>query len=168
MSRSIPQKCIKCAALQAPDAKALHGSDGDNCWDSTVCPARRHYIRNRDRINQQRRLERVEQVYTQLQVELPPELATLTFAVLILYRPAGDRTPLHAIGAEVWHHHQKIAEVPPIHCIGMVPSQVYHYTDLMMELLKQRYSLKGFALIQVRTPDRCPLRPCPCHPALVS
>jgi hypothetical protein len=48
-TRKIPDKCLRCAALSADQAKVLHGVDGNGCWDRKVCPSRRSYIRHRDR-----------------------------------------------------------------------------------------------------------------------
>lgn len=60
--RQIPEKCRLCAKLTAQQALHLHGSSGDKCWDSSVCPSRRAHARHRDRRNQARnRKRRLEQ-----------------------------------------------------------------------------------------------------------
>jgi hypothetical protein len=33
MTKSIPEKCKKCAMLSATQAQELHGNDGDRCWN---------------------------------------------------------------------------------------------------------------------------------------
>ncbi len=51
MTKSIPDKCKKCAMLSASQAQELHGNDGDRCWNPNVCYSRRSYARHRDRRN---------------------------------------------------------------------------------------------------------------------
>ncbi|NJL10690.1 MAG: hypothetical protein HC908_12345 [Calothrix sp. SM1_7_51] len=57
-SRKIPDKCRKCAMLNADLAKEIHGQTGDNCWDLKVCYSRRSHARHRDKRNQARALKR--------------------------------------------------------------------------------------------------------------
>jgi hypothetical protein len=162
--RKIPDKCLRCAALSAEQAKVLHGVDGDKCWDSAVCPSRRSYIRNRDRRNQARSRKRYEKLQT-LAVE-PTQLPSITYAVLMVYREPGD-SPVHAIGAEVWIDQEKIAQVAPIHCCQMVPSQVHGYVQQMLALLGEHYGIKKFAS-QVRLDPRlCPIADCFLRPQAV-
>ncbi|MBE9033518.1 hypothetical protein IQ266_27710 [filamentous cyanobacterium LEGE 11480] len=152
---------MRCAALSAAQAKALHDSDGDDCWDSKVCPSRRSYIRNRDRRNQARRRKR----YAELQTLEVPEmgLPQITYAVLIVYREPGD-SPVHAIAAEVWQDQEKVAQVPPIYCCQMVPSQVHVYIQKLLELLKQNYGIKKFASLVRLDPYQCSIEGCFLHP----
>lgn len=155
--KRIPDKCTRCAALNATQAKALHGDEGDRCWDSAVCPSRRSYIRHRDRRNQARRHKRYEQVQ---QLEAPTEaLPQVTYAVLVVYREPGD-SPVHAIAAEVWQGQEKVAQVPAIHCVQMVPSQVHRYIEKLLELLKQNYGIKKFASLVRLDPYQCPIADC--------
>jgi hypothetical protein len=58
--RKLPDKCLRCAALSADQAKALHGEAGDNCWERQICPSRRSYLRHRDRRNQSRNIFQVQ------------------------------------------------------------------------------------------------------------
>jgi hypothetical protein len=44
-------------------------------------------------------------------------------AVLYLYRARVD-DPLHAIGAELWLGQVKVAEIEPVHTMGLMPVQV--------------------------------------------
>jgi hypothetical protein len=163
-ARKIPDKCLRCAALSAEQAKALHGAEGDRCWDSAVCPSRRSYIRNRDRRNQSRSRKRYEKLQT-LTVE-PTQLPSITYAVLMVYREPGD-SPVHAIGAEVWRDQEKIAQVAPIHCCQMVPSQVHGYVQQMLALLSEHYGIKKFAS-QVRLdPQLCPIVDCFLRPQVM-
>jgi hypothetical protein len=148
--------------LSAEQAQVLHGSQGDGCWNPSVCYSRRSYARNRDRINQTRSRKRKEGQLEQIPVQFAP-LHQVVFGVLVVYRKAGTDTPVHAVGAEIWQGQQKVAIVPPIHCIGMVPSQVHIYLGKMLSLLEERYGIKKFASQTRLDPDLCPLRPCPLH-----
>ncbi|MBD0335439.1 MAG: hypothetical protein ICV62_08120 [Cyanobacteria bacterium Co-bin13] len=149
--------------LSAEQAQVLHGPEGNDCWDPAVCYSRRSYARHRDRINQARNRRRRPVDLEQVSVDLGP-LAQVVFAVLVVYRKAGADTPVHAVGAEIWQGQEKVAVVPPIHCAGLVPSQVHAYVSKMLQLLEDRYAIKKFAS-QVRLdPDLCRLRPCPLHP----
>ncbi|WP_072218274.1 hypothetical protein [Leptolyngbya sp. NIES-2104] len=163
MAKSIPLKCQKCAMLDAAQAQVLHGTEGDGCWNPKVCYSRRSYARHRDRKNQQRNRSRQESVLKTLEVEIP-EFAYLYYAVLVVYRVAGGDTPVHAISAQVWQGQQQIAIVEPIHCVGMVPSQVHLYVRKLLALLDEEYGIRKFASLERVDPQQCPMRPCLHHP----
>ncbi|MBD2054875.1 hypothetical protein H6F88_02340 [Oculatella sp. FACHB-28] len=146
--------------LSAQQAQALHGTEGDGCWNPSVCYSRRSYARNRDRINQTRSLKRKEGKLEQISVEFEPLIQTV-FGVLVVYRKAGVDTPVHAIAAEIWQGQEKVAIVPPVHCIGMVPSQVHTYIVKMLSVLEERYGIRKFASQTRLNPDLCAIRPCP-------
>ena len=158
--RVLPEKCRKCAMLSAEQAQALHGSDGNGCWNPAVCYSRRSYARNRDRINQTRSRKRKEGELEQIPVEFEP-LATLVFGVLVVYRQVGVDTPVHAIAAEIWQGQEKVAIVPAVHCAGMVPSQVHQYVNKMLSVLEERYGIKKFVSQTRLDPELCGLHPCP-------
>jgi hypothetical protein len=155
--RKLPDKCLRCAALSADQAKALHGEAGDNCWERQICPSRRSYLRHRDRRNQSRSRKRYEKLQTLTvgHVILP----SITYAILVVYREPGD-SPVHGIGAEVWKDQQKIAQVAPIHCCQMVPTQVHLYIQKLLELLGQHYEIKKFASLVRLDPYLCPIEDC--------
>ena len=167
MAKSIPLKCQKCAQLSAEQAQALHGVEGDSCWNPKVCYSRRSYARHRDRKNQQRNRSRQESVLKTLEVEIP-EFANLCYAVLVVYRAAGRDTPVHAISAQVWQGQQQIAIVEAIHCVGMVPSQVHTYVRKLLDLLDEEYGIRKFASLECIDPQKCPIRPCLHHPLVVA
>jgi hypothetical protein len=148
--------------LSAEQAQALHGAAGDGCWNPTVCYSRRSYARHRDRINQTRSRKRKQRELESIPVEWEP-LAQLVFAVLVVYRKAGADTPVHAIGAEIWQGQEKVAIVPPIHCVGMVPSQIHTYVSKMLHVLGERYGIRKFASQTRLDPELCSVRPCPLH-----
>jgi hypothetical protein len=163
MAKPLPEKCRKCAMLSAEQAQVLHGAEGDGCWNPAVCYSRRSYARNRDRINQTRSRRRKESVLEQIDVEFEP-LSQIVYAILVTYREAGADTPVHGVGAEVWQGAEKIAVVPPIHCCGLVPSQVHGYVSKLLNVLGDRYGIKKFASQMRLDPMLCPVRPCFLHP----
>jgi hypothetical protein len=156
-TRKVPDKCLRCAALSASQAKVLHGSEGTDCWDSKVCPSRRSYIRHRDRRNQSRSRKRHEKLQT-LTLD-KTGLPSITYAVLVVYRETGD-SPVHGIAAEVWLDQEKIAQVAPIHCCQMVPSQVHIYVQKLLGLLEENYGVKKFASLVRLDPYLCPITDC--------
>jgi len=144
----------------------LHGTEGrgEKCWDAKYCPNRRSYLRNRDRINQQRSRTRQETALETLGIEVSQPLSTLVFAVMVVYRDPSAEAPIHAIGAQVWQGKTQILEVNPIHCVGMVPAQVHEYIQKMLQALGERYGIKKFASLERLDPDHCPIEPCPKRP----
>lgn len=56
MARRISKKCVECAQMSAAQAQQLHGEKGDGCWYDKRCPSERSYYRNRQMLNEQRRL----------------------------------------------------------------------------------------------------------------
>jgi hypothetical protein len=82
--------------LSADKAKEIHGVEGDGCWNPTVCHSRRSHARHRDRRNQTRNLKRAAGLVENIVVDVE-ELSEVFSAVLIVYRPAGEDTPIHAI-----------------------------------------------------------------------
>jgi hypothetical protein len=163
VAKGIADKCKKCAMLSAEQAQEIHGLDGDRCWNPAVCYSRRSYARHRDRRNQVRAKKRANP-----ELVVSADEFNITFwAVLIVYRRSGTDTPIHAIGAEVWQGQAKFAAVQPIHCAGMVASQVHAYVEKLMKLLASNYQILKFASQERLDPALCPIRPCPCHPDLV-
>ncbi|MBD1869013.1 hypothetical protein H6F93_15645 [Leptolyngbya sp. FACHB-671] len=160
--RGLSDKCRKCAMLSAEQAQVLHGAEGDGCWNPAVCYSRRSYARNRARVSQTRSRKRKESELEQIPVQFEP-LSQLVFGVLVVYRKAGTDTPVHAIAAQIWQGQEKVAIVPPVHCIGMVPSQVHTYVGKMLDVLETRYGIKKFVGQTRLDPDLCELRPCPLH-----
>ena len=161
MTKSIPDKCKKCAMLSAAQTQELHGNDGDRCWNPAVCYSRRSYARHRDRRNLIRSRKRGDS--DENLVVNTDEFASVYWAVLVVYRHAGTDTPIHAIAVQVWKGQEKFAAVSPIHCAGMVATQVHTYVQKVLVLLESNYGIKKFASQERLDPRLCPLRPCPCH-----
>ena len=159
VKKSIPDKCKRCAMLSAEQAQELHGGE---CWNPAVCYSRRSYARHRDRRNLIRSRQRVD-TDPDLVVNID-EFASVFWAVLVVYRQAGTDTPIHAIAVQVWQGQEKFAAIPPIHCAGIVASQVHTYVQKVLVLLDSNYGIKKFASQERLDPWLCPLRPCPCHP----
>ena len=161
--KQIPEKCRRCAMLAIAQVRELHGTSGDGCYDATVCPSRRSYARHRDRRNQTRSLKRQDTLPEALKVDIA-DFANICFAVLLVYRNPGANTPIHAIAAEIWQGQEKQAIIPPLHCVGMVPSQIHAYVSKMLETLEEHYGIKKFASQERFDVALCPIRPCPHHP----
>lgn len=162
-TRKIPDKCLRCAMLSAEKAKALHGPEGDGCWNPKVCYNRRSHARHRDRRNQARNRQRQTAVLEELAIDIS-EFAEVWTAILVVYRRAGADTPVHAIAAQIWQGQQQVAVVQPIHCMGLVPSQVHAYLRRLLSLLDERYGIRKFASQERFDPELCPIRPCIHHP----
>jgi hypothetical protein len=169
MPKTVSEKCRLCAKLTATEAIAKHGPSGTDCWEGDKCHKRRTYYRNRARYNASKRVhyrsseERSENVMGQTAViaVAPPIVPA---AVLHLYRERVD-DPLHAIGAELWLGQDKIAEIEPVHTLGLMPAQVKAF---LKEVLVTFSSQGGTSVLQFevqteRSPQACPIRPCPLH-----
>jgi len=185
MPRSMPEKCRLCAKLTAVQAKLSHGpkTEGDECWDSTVCPSRRSHARHRDRRNQARKLKRwqelggtvvaldeketdsvVEQqaidANNSKQIHFQTQLPNVTkTAVLQVYRQAVD-APIHAVGGEIWRLTEKEASIAPVHCMKMTPRQVEIYLERLLKKLQEVYGIRKFATLEELNPRCCPLNGC--------
>jgi hypothetical protein len=144
--------------------RALHGPEGDKCWDATRCPRKRSHLRQRDRINQERSRQRQESAFEKLEIPIDESFTNLVFAVLVIYREPGTEAPIHAIGAQVWRGSEQIVLVEPIHCVGMVPTQMHGYIQKLLQALGDRYGIRKFASLERFDPDHCPIQPCPKSP----
>jgi hypothetical protein len=97
----IPEKCRKCAMLTMPEVHALHGADGDGCYDPNVCRSRRSHARKAEQNNYNRRLQHkqkklqnrtqqpeavaLSEMHPPLSVPLPTAVAQRYYAILLLY-----------------------------------------------------------------------------------
>ena len=179
----IPQKCRLCAKITAEQGKQKHGSEGDDCWDSSVCPSRRSHARHRDRRNQTRNQRRqlgkasavvtLSDSDTALELEkvanptgvpkllaFDTQLPVITFtAVLQVYRASVD-APLHAVGGQIWRGDEKEADIISIHCIKLTPRQVEIYLERLLKKLNEAYGIRKFASIEELHPQCCSLPGC--------
>ena len=153
MARRVSKKCVECAHLSAADAQQLHGGKGDGCWNDKRCPSKRSYYRNRQRLNEQRRLQYQQQVSgavsEECQVEtvsLPVAEASVPYANLYIWRERRKDAPIHAIAASVFQDGAKVLEVAPIHCAGYRKRQLEKYVQKdVMSYLNARFGITFFA-----------------------
>ena len=171
MARRIDKKCVECAQLSAAQAQQLHGKgkNGDGCWHDKRCPSKRSYYRNRQRLNEQRRLQYQQQVSGgasgEGQVEtvsLPVAEGSMPYANLYTWREKRKDAPIHAIAATVFQDGSKVLEVAPIHCAGYRRSQIQKYVHKdVMGYLKARFGITFFADEIRLEPIECPIAECP-------
>ena len=169
--RKIDKKCVTCAQLSASQARQVHGSSGDGCWDGKRCPRRRSHYRNRQQLNEQRRLQyqqkmigvasEEEQVET---VSLPVAETSVPYANLYIWREKRKDAPIHAIAVSVFQDGSKVLEVKPIHCAGYRKRQLENYVQKeMMGYLNARFGITFFAEEVRLEPIECPIEGCPYH-----
>jgi hypothetical protein len=91
----------------------------------------------------------------------PPLLPAAPAAILVLYRQSSN-SPVHAVAAEVWRENQKIAEVKPVHCMGMRADKVADYIKQLLTSLNQQFAVMKFEDVVKEIPvQQCPITPCP-------
>ncbi|MBD1909860.1 MULTISPECIES: hypothetical protein [unclassified Leptolyngbya] len=183
MARHVNQKCQQCAALAVEEAIALHGPEGDNCWNPENrngwgydCHRRRSHYRHRDDDNRtRRRLRRAAKLNPggvaiapigdpDTPLELLPPPTTHYAAVLVLYRNRKD-SPVHAIAAEIWQGDTKIHTIKAVHCLGMRGNEVADYIEQLLTQLHERFKVSRFESEPKELPVAdCPLTPCPMKP----
>ena len=169
MARRINKKCVECAQLSAARAQQLHGKAGDGCWHDKRCPSKRSYYRNRQRLNEQRRLQYQQLVAgessTERQVEkvsLPVAEGSMPYANLYIWREKRKDAPIHAIAASVFQDGSKVLEVSPIHCAGYRKRQLEKYVQKdVMGYLNARFGITFFADEIRLEPMECPIAECP-------
>lgn len=184
MARKINKKCQHCAALSVAEAIALHGTEGDDCWNPDDirnlgynCHRRRNHYRHRETDNRNRRrmrklakqqdslAERTSSPSWMLQgeeaeVTVPPPPLPLA-AVLVLYRNRKD-APVHAVAAEIWKGDRKVGEMKPVHCMGMRGDQVTAYLQQILGTLRESYGISRFEDVVKEIPvQHCPIDGCP-------
>ena len=176
MARRINKKCVECAQLSAVAAQQLHGKKGDGCWHDKHCPSKRSYYRNRQRLNEQRRLQYRQQVTGGASdkdlvetVSLPVAENSVPYANLYIWRQRRKDAPIHAITASVFQNNSKVLEVAPIHCAGYRKRQLEKYIQQdVMSYLNARFGITFFADEIRLEPMECPIEGCPWHDRLTS
>ena len=172
MARRVSKKCVECAQLSAADARQLHGKKGDGCWHDKRCPSKRSHYRNRQRLNEQRRLQyrqQVSEVGTKEveTVALSVAEASMPYANLYIWRERRKDAPVHAIAASVFKDGAKVLEVAPIHCAGYRKRQLEKYVQKeVMGYLNARFGITFFADEIRLEPMECPIAGCPYHDRL--
>jgi hypothetical protein len=176
VARRVSKKCIECAQLSAAQAQQLHGKKGDDCWSEKRCPRRRSHYRNRQVLNEQRRLQYQQQVSgataNEGQVEtvsLPVADESVPYANLYIWREKRKDAPIHAIAASVFQNGSKVLEVAPIHCAGYRKRQLENYVQQkVMPYLNARFGITFFADEIRLEPIECPIKDCPLSDRLAS
>lgn len=150
----------------------MHGTEGDGCWNDKRCPRKRSHYRNRQQVNEQRRLHyKFQKVNAGEQVETVSLAVTeepaAPYANLYIWREKRKDAPLHAIAASVFQNGEKVLEVAPIHCAGYRKRDLERYVQKdVMGYLKARYGITSFAE-QIRLePIECRIEGCPYHDRL--
>lgn len=169
MARAVTQKCVECAQLSAAKAKELHGKSGDNCWVKKRCAPKRSRYRNRQKVNEKRRLEyqqknseSVSEAAAVEKVELPVAGQSEPYACLYIWREKRKNAPIHAIAAAVFQNGSKVLEVEPIHCAEYRKRQIDHYVrEEIMGYFQARYGITFFAEEIRLEPIECPIPGCP-------
>jgi hypothetical protein len=170
MPKSQSEKCRQCSKLTIAKVITKHGPTGTDCWVGEKCHKRRSYYRNRDRYNASKR-QQYRGIAVSAEVDdgkgtvLTVVPVVVPAAVLYLYRARVD-DPLHAIGAELWLGQVKVAQIEPVHTMGLMPVQVKGFLKEILTAFSGQVSGGGVTQFEVQkelSPDCCPIRPCPLH-----
>ena len=166
MARHIQQKCLDCSRLSQSEAIEKHGPGTKTaCWNAKTCPRRRSHYRHRLDNNAKQRggyraaktagqaVEVSEEIF--VPVQAPP------VALLYLFRENRQDAHLHAISAAVWQGNQKLAEVAPVHCLGMTNGGVNKYLRNVLEVVGDKFGITEFEPPIRMEPLECPLAECP-------
>ncbi|MEM9807486.1 MAG: hypothetical protein AAF959_19655 [Cyanobacteria bacterium P01_D01_bin.56] len=167
MARRINQKCVACAQMSVAKARQLHGGAGDGCWVEKRCHRRRSHYRNRQGLNEKRRVEYRQQVEADKpddgveRVSLEVSPSSFPYANLYIWREKRKDAPVHAISATVIQNGEKVLEVEPIHCAGYRKRQLERYVEEVMLYLKERFGITHFSNEIRLEPIECPIKDCP-------
>lgn len=168
MSRPTQAKCQQCASLTAQAAQALHGPNGDACWNPTVCHRRRSHYRHRQQNNQKRQQNRhwqtIQDTLSAFMAQPPaPQKDFTTFLYLYIHQEQNDKH-LHAIGIALWQGQTLKAQVPLTHCLGIESEELKVWLAQTLKRLSQSFGrIKVDHLVELEA-QSCPLQPCPLHP----
>ncbi|MEM1239273.1 MAG: hypothetical protein AAGI45_05475 [Cyanobacteria bacterium P01_H01_bin.26] len=152
--------------MSVAKARQLHGEAGDSCWVEKRCHRRRSHYRNRQDLNEKRRVEYRRQAAKPdngvERISLGAAESSLPYANLYIWREKRKDAPVHAIAATVIHNGQKVLEVEPIHCAGYRKRQLERYVEQkVMPYLKTRYGINHFSNEIRLEPMECPIKGCP-------
>jgi hypothetical protein len=143
-----------CAELTIDDAIAQHGTEGDGCWNPSVCHRRRSHYRNREDNNRRRSKQGLV-----IENILPTPLSY--GAVLVVVRD-GTEQPIHAIGVDIWQGNQKVEAIAPQHTLGMRSREIQTYIQSVLDTLSERYGIAKFDPPPKEIPvSQCPIKECP-------
>lgn len=88
-------------------------------------------------------------------VQAPP------VALLYLFREHRQDAHLHAISAAVWQGNQRLAEIAPVHCLGMTNRQVNQYLRNVLDVVGEKFGITEFEPPIRMEPMECPMQDCP-------
>jgi hypothetical protein len=166
MARKINPLCLDCSRLTQSEAIALHGpGTKTGCWNARTCPRRRSHYRHRLENNAKQRggyraLKTAGQAVEMMpHIFIPVKAPPVT--LLYLFRENRQDAHLHAISAAVWQGNQKLAEVQPVHCLGMTNRQVNEYLRNVLEVVGEKFGITEFEPPIRMEPMECPMSDCP-------
>lgn len=174
MPRRIDKKCVACAQLSAEKARQVHGPAGDDCWNERRCKRRRSHYRNRQAVNEKRRMAYRQQSATDGSevnvietVSLAVAETSAPYANLYIWRERRKDAPIHAIAASVFQDGSKVLEIAPVHCAGYRKGQLAKYVQKdVMSYLTARFGITFFAEEIRLEPIECQIEGCPYHDSL--
>jgi hypothetical protein len=166
MARPINKLCLACVKLTQQEAIALHGPGTETaCWKPQRCPRKRSHYRNRKDNNAKQRGQYQEKKIANQAVETTQTLfipiQAPPVALLYLYKEKPKDAHLHALSVSVWQGNEKLAEIEPIHCMGMTNTQVKHYLKEVLKVLRDRFGITEFEPSIRMEPTECEIAECP-------
>ncbi|WP_299487015.1 hypothetical protein [Acaryochloris sp. IP29b_bin.137] len=165
MARPINPKCLKCIDYSRSEAKRIHGLHGDSCWQDNTCDSKRSHYRHRKQNNAIRRGERADQKGEQSEVQTTETLSIPVqappVALLYLYKEKPKDAHLHALAISIWQGSEKLAVIEPIHCMGMTNTQVRHYLNQVLKVIRERFGITKFEPPIRMEPSECEIVECP-------
>ncbi len=82
-------------------------------------------------------------------------------ALLYLFRENRQDAHLHAIAGAIWQGNLKLADVAPVHCMGMTNRQVNEYLRNVLGVVGDKYGITEFEPPIRMEPSECPMQDCP-------
>lgn len=165
-------KCLACIDYSRSEAKRVHGPQGDGCWINNTCDRKRNHYRNRKESNAKRRGEYADLKATTTEVETVESISIPVqappVALLYLYREKRQDSHLHAVAVSVWQGSEKLAEIEPVHCMGMTNTQVHHYLNNVLKVIRDRFGITEFEPPIRMEPSECEIAECPLKDRLCS
>jgi hypothetical protein len=166
VARPLNSRCLACSGLDQQDAIALHQPGTQTgCWNPRTCPRRRSHYRHRLENNAKQRggyralkttgqaVEVMDRIF--VPVKAPP------VALLYLFREDRQDAHLHAIAVAIWQGNQKLAEIEPVHCLGMTNRQVNEFLRNVLAVVGGKFGITEFEPPIRMEPMECPMEECP-------
>lgn len=166
MARPINPKCLDCSQCSQQEAIKLHGPGTETaCWNPKTCPRKRSHYRNRKANNDKQRGLYREQIAVLQQTETVETISIPIYAPpvaqLYLYKEKPKDSHLHALAISVWQGSEKLADIEPVHCMGMTNTQVRHYLNQVLKVIQERFGITEFEPPIRMEPTECEIAKCP-------